>query len=386
MFINTVCNYFTTSLGLIPTFSSSHHHKNTIQALGWSPNGDLVATASRDQTVRLFDIRAMKEFRVLKGHKKEVCCMLFFPQIISIRLLIYIFIALAWHPLHPILVTGGSEGSLLYWDTAAPEPPFSALVSSASSSTPPIPGIGPRATLAQAHDSNVWSLAFHPLGHLLASASNDHTTRFWARERPGDATSTFSGGGARPPPQGEGEGVEEEDGGDEEEMMALPGFAFIGQQQHGQNTSLNQSHGQDGSLGWESQLPGLSGINTVNGSQRRNGINAGSGAESVPGLNASIPGLGGNIPGLSSAGGGDDGGLGIPGLGRSVSQETNQRQGAGQNSSQDDGYGGDWNGGGGQLGNGARDRDRDRGYSYGRGGGTTGTRGGRWSGQRRGRY
>lgn len=24
--------------------------------------------------MRVFDIRAMKEFRVLKGHKKEVCC------------------------------------------------------------------------------------------------------------------------------------------------------------------------------------------------------------------------------------------------------------------------------------------------------------------------
>lgn len=36
-----------------------------------------------------------------------------------------------------------------------------------------------------AHDSNVWSLAFHPLGHLLCSASNDHTTRFWSRARPG---------------------------------------------------------------------------------------------------------------------------------------------------------------------------------------------------------
>lgn len=30
------------------------------------------------------------------------------------------------------------------------------------------------------------SLSFHPLGHLLVSGSNDHTTRFWARERPGD--------------------------------------------------------------------------------------------------------------------------------------------------------------------------------------------------------
>ena len=55
-------------------FIRRHQHKNTVQALAWSPNGNLVASASRDQTVRVFDIRAMKEFRVLKGHKKEVCC------------------------------------------------------------------------------------------------------------------------------------------------------------------------------------------------------------------------------------------------------------------------------------------------------------------------
>ena len=54
--------------------SPRHQHKNTIQAVEWSPKEDIVATASRDQTVRLFDIRAMKEFKVLRGHKKEVCC------------------------------------------------------------------------------------------------------------------------------------------------------------------------------------------------------------------------------------------------------------------------------------------------------------------------
>lgn len=58
-----------------------HYHKNTVQALAWSPNGNLVASASRDQTVRVFDIRAMKEFRVLKGHKKEVCCT--FPPLLG---------------------------------------------------------------------------------------------------------------------------------------------------------------------------------------------------------------------------------------------------------------------------------------------------------------
>lgn len=96
-------------------------------------------------------------------------------------------IAVAWHPIHPLLVSGGSEGDLIYWDL------YSSLASSNVSE--------PRAVLSQAHDSNIWALAFHPIGHLLVTGSNDHTTRFWARERPGDATSVFSGGGEKPPEQ-----------------------------------------------------------------------------------------------------------------------------------------------------------------------------------------
>lgn len=94
---------------------------------------------------------------------------------------------MAWHPIHPLLVSGGSEGDLIYWD----------LYSSLASSNV----FEPRAVLSQAHDSNIWALAFHPIGHLLVTGSNDHTTRFWARERPGDATSVFSGGGEKPPDQ-----------------------------------------------------------------------------------------------------------------------------------------------------------------------------------------
>jgi polyadenylation factor subunit 2 len=72
--------------------------------------------------------------------------------------------AVAWHPIHhDYLVTGGSDGSILHWNV----------------------GHGAPLDVVQfAHESNVWALAFHPLGHLLASGSNDHTTRFWSRARP----------------------------------------------------------------------------------------------------------------------------------------------------------------------------------------------------------
>ncbi|EPQ32375.1 uncharacterized protein PFL1_00571 [Pseudozyma flocculosa PF-1] len=127
-----------------------HGHKNTVQACKWSPDGNMVATASRDQVLKVFDIRAMNEIYTLKGHQKEVC-------------------SVDWHPVHQdTLVSGGSEGAVLFW--------------SLRSATPDTPVH----TMPDAHESNVWSLQWHPLGHILASGSNDHTTRFWSRARPAD--------------------------------------------------------------------------------------------------------------------------------------------------------------------------------------------------------
>jgi hypothetical protein len=51
--------------------SPRHQHKNTIQALAWAPLGNLLVSASRDQTVRVFDIRSMKEWVALRGHKNN---------------------------------------------------------------------------------------------------------------------------------------------------------------------------------------------------------------------------------------------------------------------------------------------------------------------------
>ncbi|XP_053201319.1 pre-mRNA 3' end processing protein WDR33-like [Panonychus citri] len=125
-----------------------HAHKSTVMDVKWNQNGNWLLTASRDHLIKIFDIRNVTtEMQVFRGHKKEACC-------------------LAWHPVHESLfASGGSDGSILFW-----------LVGTEKE-------VG---GMELAHDSVVWSLSWHPLGHILASGSNDHTCKFWTRNRPGD--------------------------------------------------------------------------------------------------------------------------------------------------------------------------------------------------------
>ena len=85
--------------------------------------------------------------QVFRGHKKDV-------------------IRVAWHPYHETLFASGSgDGALLYW-----------LVGTDME-------VG---AVEDAHDNIIWSLDWHPMGHILASGSNDFATKFWTRNRPGD--------------------------------------------------------------------------------------------------------------------------------------------------------------------------------------------------------
>ena len=127
-----------------------HGHKSTILDLKWNRNGNWLLTAGKDQVIRLYDIRAMKEMEVLKGHRKEV-------------------MSLAWHPqLESLFASGGTDGSIHFWHVNADTPSKS------------------YGCLEAAHEGIVWSLDWHPVGHVLASGSNDNTSRFWTRSRPGD--------------------------------------------------------------------------------------------------------------------------------------------------------------------------------------------------------
>ncbi|ACO69977.1 predicted protein, partial [Micromonas commoda] len=126
-----------------------HAHKNQVTCLKWNANGNWLATGCKDQTIKVFDIRTMKELENFRGHTRDVT-------------------AVVWHPQHETLLTsGGYDGTIMYW----------------------IVGRGQEECAAQVkggHEAAIWSMTWHPAGHILCSGSNDNTTKFWCRNRPGE--------------------------------------------------------------------------------------------------------------------------------------------------------------------------------------------------------
>ncbi|KAH7125468.1 WD40-repeat-containing domain protein [Dendryphion nanum] len=155
--------------------STLHGHKNPISKTMFEPvQGNLLATCARDHTARIFDLRMMRDVLLLRGHEKDV-------------------ITMAWHPLHKnLLSTGGVDGSINHYLLDEQNPPQGTAASISPYDDPdpqnaPPQTIYPAHSIPYAHDFTVWTLDWHPLGHLLASGSNDRVTRFWTRPRPGDS-------------------------------------------------------------------------------------------------------------------------------------------------------------------------------------------------------
>jgi polyadenylation factor subunit 2 len=153
-----------------------HGHKNTLSTTKFEPtNGVLLATTSREPIVRVFDLRMMRDVFLLKHESQGVT-------------------ALTWHPIHSsLLTTGTSEGGMNHFLLDEPNAPAGtpSLLSPYDSETPedaPAQTIWPAHRIPFAHENIIWSMEWHPLGHILASGGNDRVTRFWTRPRPGESS------------------------------------------------------------------------------------------------------------------------------------------------------------------------------------------------------
>ncbi|HEY2285659.1 MAG TPA: WD40 repeat domain-containing protein, partial [Streptosporangiaceae bacterium] len=113
-------------------------HDSWVFDVAFSPRGDVIATASWDETARIWDAAGGACLVTLAGHGGTVE-------------------AVAFSPSGTLLATGSGDATARVWDAVT----------------------GAHLATMAGHDYTVRAVAFSPSGTLLATASADATARVW---------------------------------------------------------------------------------------------------------------------------------------------------------------------------------------------------------------
>ena len=136
-------------------------HQEVVNALAFAPTGDWLASAGKDNTLRLWNLTALQGSRltreplVLTGHTDAIY-------------------DLAWSPAGDRLASASYDHTVGLWNTAAVAQGKASLVAR-----------------LHGHAQTVRTVAWHPEGTILASGGKDQTIRLW-RAHDGRAEGIFA--------------------------------------------------------------------------------------------------------------------------------------------------------------------------------------------------
>ena len=123
---------------LRPELALQIGHTLPVLCVAFSPNGKVLASGSRDNTIKLWDTASGALRRTLSGQKG-------------------IIMSVAFSPDGKVLASGGSDAAIRFWDAAT----------------------GAMLRTLRGHDSSITSIAFSPDGKTLVSGSYDDTIKLW---------------------------------------------------------------------------------------------------------------------------------------------------------------------------------------------------------------